>query len=307
METVLITGASGFIGQAMVAHLKEHGYCVLALTRDKRRLKQFWSEPNINIVEYNSLSDSKELSRMISPYSIDCAIHLAWAGNAGAQRNDVGLQLTNVSDTIALIEALQIVGCKNFMMTGTISENLVLDTEQRCNAGSMIYASAKVSAYAMAKSLCSKLNINFTWCRLANIYGPGNKTGNLMSYTIERLLSGEKPTYSSGQALQDFMYIDDCVRALRLVMEIRANKKPLYYIGTGQYRPLKEYLLQARDAIAPDAQLGLGERPDEQSIFRDTWFSIENLQTDTGFVPEFDFKTGITHTAEILRGESCAL
>lgn len=307
MKTVLLTGASGFIGQAMVEHLEKNGYFVLALARDEQKLKKFWSRPNINIITCASLSDSEDLFAKISSYCIDYTIHLAWAGNAGSKRNDVELQLQNVLDTVALIKVLQMVGCNNLIMTGTISENLVLDVEQKCNAASMIYASAKVSAYAMAKSLCSKLNINFTWCRLANIYGPENTTGNLMSYTIEKLLSGEKTAYSSGNALQDFMYIDDCVRALRLVMEIEPQKKSLYYVGTGQYRPLKEYLLLARDVIAPNAELGIGKRPDEQSIFRETWFSIENLQMDTGFVPKFDFKTGITNTVKILRGESCVL
>lgn len=299
MKTVLVTGASGFIGQAAVKYLNQKGHHVIALVRDRAKVEFLKNMSSVNIVECQ-LCDYDKLALNLSKYRIDYAIHLAWSGNSGAQRSDVDLQMNNIKDTISLINILKNIGCRNILITGTISENLILDTKQQCNSASMIYASAKVSAYIMAKSLCNKIGMNFTWCRLANIYGPGNKTGNLMSYTIETLLAGQSPTYSSAMALQDFMYVEDCVKALYLIMKSE-HKKSLYYVGTGHYRKLKEYVVDVQNIIAPNISLGFGIRPDENTIFRESWFSIKDLQNDTGFLPDYDFKSGIIKTLNILR------
>jgi len=296
LSTVLVTGAGGFIGQAVTAHLLEKGFHVIAVVRRAAAMERFSDNPRVRIVEC-ALNEIGRIAQLLPPGSVQHAIHLAWEGNAGAARADVALQMRNTTSTLALIEALHAVGCRSVLAAGTISECLILDENQICKTGNMIYAAAKAGAHALTKALCSKLNVRFTWCRLANIYGPGNRTGNIMSYTLEKLLCGERPTYSSATALQDFMYVDDCARALVAVMR-HDDPRPVYYIGTGQPRLLRDYLFLARDAVNAQAELGIGERPDEPAIYREAWFSIDALQADTGFRPRVEFREGILKTIE---------
>lgn len=294
VESVFVTGAAGFIGKAVVKCLRQHGYYVFAMVRDRTGLCDLLDDPYIEPVVC-SLDTLDQLPNLLAGKSIKYAIHLAWDGNAGKARSNLTLQLKNVSKSLELVRALYAINCKTFLGIGTISEQLVLNGDAACKTGNMIYAAAKVSTYTLVRALCSSLDIQFSWCRLANIYGPGNRTGNLMSYTIDSLTKGIYPTYSSATALQDFMYVDDCARAILSVLEC-TKRRSLYYIGTGNCQPLKEFLYQARDVIAPSAKLGIGERPDEQATYLESWFSISPLQEDTGFIPQVDFKDGILKT-----------
>ena len=116
-----------------------------------------------------------------------------------------------------------------------------------------------------------------------------------MSYTINTLLKGERPTYSSATVLQDFVYVSDCVKAIMLILN-KNMTEDLYYIGTGNVKMLKEYLLEVGNIINPQITLGIGERPDDGTVYNKEWFDISKLQEDTGYISEVSFSEGIKRT-----------
>ena len=295
MKKILVTGASGFIGKAVIKELLENGFFVVAVVRNERKISEFIKNyNNIKVIECD-MAQYLELTHKIDDREIETVIHLAWEGSSGVKRADYNIQLKNIKATLDCIQAVTKMGCKHFFCTGTISENLIMETTSLAVSQNLIYAVAKHNTFYLADILCRSLGMEFTWLRLANIYGPGNETGNLMSYTIDALLKNERPTYSKALVLQDFMYVGDCAKAITSLIDVKCNSK-LYYIGTGEYRQLKEFLIEARDVINPTIELGIGERPDDNTIYLKEWFSIENLRNDTGFRPQTTFKAGIIDT-----------
>ena len=66
-----------------------------------------------------------------------------------------------------------------------------------------------------------------------------------------------------------------------------------YCVGSGEARPLKEYISTIRDVVAPGANLGVGELPYPPNPLMRLCADISLLVKDTGWQPKIDFRTGI--------------
>ncbi len=298
MAKVIVIGAFGFIGKSLVENLLKDNYKVVAVTRNVNNdaimsLKQLYSK-NFEVVECE-MSNYIALSDKIKSCDIDAAVYLSWDGNSGVNRSKYEIQIKNIKGLLDCITSLKLLKCKKIIATGTISELLIQKDNANITSQNMMYAAAKAAAYKMADIECSNSEIDFTWLRLGNIYGKGNETGNLMSYTISSLLKEEKPSYSSATVLQDFVFIEDCVMAIKLAIT-KTLQKNIYYIGTGNPRELKEFLLEVRDIINPNLALGIGEREDDGTFYEEKWFDISDFYAETNYKPCFTFKQGIELT-----------
>ena len=162
MAKILLTGASGFIGKHLLKALLIEKHEVIAVVRDKVKLHEFCENfDNLKVIECE-LGNFYELNEFLSDESISTTIHLAWDGSSGVKRADYDLQLKNIKATLELIEISAKLGCKHFISTGTVSENLVELKNANIKSQNMIYAAAKLSLYNLAKVLCSTCDIKFT-------------------------------------------------------------------------------------------------------------------------------------------------
>ena len=116
------------------------------------------------------------------------------------------------------------------------------------------------------------------------------------------MLGGEHCSFSAGEQLYDFIYIDDATDAfIRLGDRGKLNRT--YYIGSMNPRPLKEYLKEMRDCVDPKIEIGLGELEFKGVSLTYEEFDREALKRDTGFEPKTEFSEGIKKTIEWLIGE----
>ena len=95
----------------------------------------------------------------------------------------------------------------------------------------------------------------------------------------------------------DFLYVSEVARALRYIGE-KGNPGKTYGIGSGVYKPLREYIMAVRDAIDPGLELGIGEDPGRSRQTFSSCVNIYDLVRDTGFMPEVSFEAGIRMIAE---------
>lgn len=301
MSTFLVTGATGFLGKHLVAQLLEKEHKVICVLRESSAVPDFFSHKNCEVVRCD-MTQYSELATVIGEtISLDGVFYLAWSGNSGALRGDPVVQQSNLTAMLDCLVFAGEHGCKKFVATGTVSEKLILGENPCISSQNMLYAASKHSAYLMGSVVAQKYELDFTWLQLANIYGEGNTTGNLTSYTIDVLLKGEVPSYGSATVWQDFMYVKDCVAGIALAGE-RPLKKNLYYIGSGQPEILKDYLGQIRDVIDPSLTLGIGERADDGTFYPKEWFDLSPFAEETGFQVKYSFAEGMTKTIHVEKG-----
>ena len=297
MKIAVVTGANGFVGSAVVKELLSNNYKVYAVVRNNHsdRLSDL---DNVEIVNCE-LSDIDSLPGQITE-KCDVFYHFAWSGSAGKDRANTRLQLDNVQWSVESIRAAKKLGCSRFVFAGSIVEKECLAAAytggNRPGLG-YIYGGGKVAAHILCSSVAVAEGIDLLWGEITNAYGVGEVSPRLVNSTIRKCIAGVSPEFTAGTQNYDFVYIDDVARAFRLIGE---NGKPFtsYVIGSSAAKPLKEFLLEMKDAIAPELPFKFGDVPFTGIDLPLSDFDCRKTEEDTGFKAEISFAEGCRRTFE---------
>ena len=152
----------------------------------------------------------------------------------------------------------------------------------------------------MAMSIASNIGIDLIWAEITNAYGAGEISSRLINTTIRKIINKENPQFTSGTQNYDFVYIDDVARAFYLIGK---NGKPFhsYLIGSGNAKPLKEFLLEMKESIAKDVDFIFGDVPFTGVNLDLSVFDTKKTEKDTGFKAEISFAEGTKKTYEWLK------
>lgn len=294
----VINGATGAIGMALIRELIAEGHEVLVLCRES-------SPRSKNIPEHSlvkkidcPLDKMRELSLDAEPY--DVFYHFAWEGTTGEARNDTYLQNRNVTYTLDAVALASRLGCKTFIGAGSQAEygrvegKLTPKTPTFPENG---YGIAKLCASQLSRIMCASLGMRHIWTRILSVYGPNDTPNSMVMSTIRKLRQGEKPSFTAGEQIWDYLYSGDAAKAFIALAE-KGKDGEIYCLGSGAPQKLCEYIKTIGRLTAPNAELGIGEVPyaDKQVMY--LCADIGALTADTGFVPQTSFEDGIKKTIE---------
>lgn len=301
MKSAIITGATGFIGSWLVEELIAHNIDVtILICDDLHRLPANLLE-KVRDIKY----DPKEIFKVAQQidHGYDVFYNLGWGGVAPEHKNNIKIQLENVSSSVDAVYFSKSIGCKLFIGAGTVAEYVYCDgliSGRQQPSPADIYGAAKVSAHHMCEVAAKNIEQDVIWTIISSTFGERRLDNNLITYTIRTLLNGDKPIYTGLEQMWDFLYIKDTVRALYLIGEKGITGKT-YGIGSGIYRPLYEYINIIRDCIDPNLTLGVGEIPYKNDKVSSSCVDNKELVEDTGFLPSISFKEGIEKTIQYFK------
>ncbi len=304
MKRVIISGADGFVGSNTVKYFIEHDTFVTALDMVDvpHRL-----EPNEKLTYIKcDVADSDGMINLLKGENYDAFIHFAWAGSAGTERTDYGLQMKNALCTVETLKAAKQLGCKRFLCAGTIME---YEVESAVHArGSKpgmgyIYGMGKHIAHCMCKSVAADIGIDLIWPMITNAYGIGELSPRMLNMTLRKIINDEPLQFTAATQNYDFVYVTDVAKAIYL---IEKKGKPFceYMIGSGNARPLKEFLIELREELAPERELIFGDIPFTGVDMPLGKFDISDIRNDCGFEPEVSFAKGARMTMEWIKSEA---
>ncbi len=294
-KKVIVMGATGFIGQHLVKDLLDQDYSVTILVRNKAKVSCYRWKREITIIGWDG-EDPEGLNVQGTGYGT--FFFVAWDGVAPEDKNNVGLQIQNITYALNAMELAKRLGCSKFVATGTVAEYVFCENTIDVNekpAPSDFYGAAKVSVHYMLEVLARQISMDFIWAVLPSTFGPGRKGNNIITYTIRTLLKKQKPRYGDLEQLWDFLYVTEVAKALRLIGE-KGKPGKIYGIGSGQYRKLREYVEEIRDCIDPLLDLEIGVLPEMTAKTFSSCVNIFDLIQDTGFQIETSFCDGIKET-----------
>jgi nucleoside-diphosphate-sugar epimerase len=292
MKKIVVTGATGMIGSALVRQALEKNMEVLCLTRkDSGRMGNIPKSEKVKVV----FADLSEYASLNISEKYDAFFHLAWDKTFGVSRDDVDVQLKNIQCTLDAARLAKRIGCSVFVGAGSqaeygiVLEPLKSDTPVNPQSG---YGIAKYAAGKFSRLLCAQLGIRFNWLRILSVFGPLDGLHTLIMYAIKELHIGHSPKFTKCEQVWDYLYSDDAARAFLAVGD-RGIDGTIYPLGSGKQRKLSGYLEALRDIVNPDGILQFGKKDyyPHQPMF--LCADISELTNDTGWKPEISFEEGV--------------
>ncbi len=262
IKSIIVTGATGFIGQHVIPYLLKNDYHVIAVSRSRKKAKQFeWFDS----VEFYELDYHKSFLDL-RHYNGVGLLHLAWDS------------LENINSTFHFevvlpsnynfIKDLVRKGVLNVLVTGTWMEYGVKNGELTVNTPTnptTPYAFSKVSLKNQLDFLSEEYKFNIKWARLFSIYGEGQSQNTILSQLDSAISRGDKQfDMSSGEQIRDFLSIENVVEQL-----IQIYERP----GSGCYNVCSENPISIRKLVEERVKfrksnivLNLGEYPINQPM-----------------------------------------
>ncbi|HHV31282.1 NAD-dependent epimerase/dehydratase family protein [Caproiciproducens sp. LBM24188] len=301
MKKVVISGANGFVGGAVTRELISHNIEVIALDMEGCS-GNLPKSPLVTFIPM-SLDNLTLLKDKIQVGCCDTFFHFAWAGSAGSARADTALQLKNAQWTIDCLRFAKELGCRRFICAGSIMEHETIAAA--FSAGNKpglgyIYGSGKLVAHTMCKSVAADIGMDLVWAQITNAYGAGERSPRFVNTTLRKIIHGEPLQFTAGTQNYDFVYIDDVARAFRLIGE---NGKPFceYIIGSSNAKPLREFVLEMKSAVAPEKEFIFGDIPFTGINLPLSAFDCSKTEEDTGFKSQISFAEGCKRTLDWLK------
>ena len=297
MKKVIVTGGNGFIGSSLIKKLTEKGIEVVAvdLCFANSRL------PESTLITTIEAGVDAFLIDKLPVGEYDAFYHLAWRGVNGAEKADPTVQLSNIQMAVDCANICKQLGVKKYLCAGTVAENATYSLPHLSQTnGGMMYGVAKHACNLIIENYCKNIGLPFVWMQFSNIYGVGNKTGNLVSYTLGELMAGKEATFGPAQQPYDFIYVDDLIEA---VYRLGNNDTPkaFYYIGSGVPRKLADYLLRIGELAGCTDRVRIGVRVDDGIKYTMEMFDNSDLVSAVGNYVSTTFDEGIVKTIDWLK------
>jgi nucleoside-diphosphate-sugar epimerase len=295
-----VTGATGFIGRALVGRLAQLGIRTICAVRPESPRAAALAEVQGIELMYVDTSSRQALSEAFRRAPIENVIHLAAPGVALDHRDPLQLIDGHAGLVARMLLSLGDSPLVRFVHIGSCSEYApappsTFIPEEHSLASASVYGAAKASASLIGASLARSLGLPFVTLRLFGTYGIGEAPSRLLPYLIDRLGRGEMTELTDGMQVRDLTYIDDMVDAILIATE----KKDL--VLHRSYNACSGVPVRIRDAVEltarvmkqPASLLGFGrlsQREDESS-----WIvgDPSRFLAATGWRPRLTLEEGI--------------
>ena len=257
---ILVTGATGFVGQHLLPYLQNHGHEVFALVRPSTDGSKVYTN-HLYVFE----DDIEHLASYLSENYIDGIIHLASLYIAEHKVEDIkNIILSNVYLGTAVLEAAVKSGIKWFLNTGTIWQNYNVEpySDKYCPVN--LYAASKQAFLDIAKFYTETSNIRFCTLKLCDTYGQNDTRRKIFSLFEQIAKTGKCLKMSPGEQKLDLVHIDNVVHDFEVLAE-KLDKgvflRDEYVVTSGSQRTLKEIAKQYEKEHNVSLDIEWGGRP----------------------------------------------
>jgi UDP-glucose 4-epimerase len=244
-KTVLVTGASGFIGSHLTDRLlQEEGVRLVRLSR--KPLNEVRRDVISVVAPFNQLSAATW--RNVEVTQVDVLFHLGSFIPKSPAATDLAEEVyrDNLLGTRALLESFplppqRVIFSSTIDVYAPLQEGVVLDEDSPVGPVSL-YGASKFFCEQLIRLYARKHGSGFAILRYGHIFGPGEEAyRKLIPETVRQLLQGQAPVlYGDGSTERDFLYVDDVVEAtLRAAICTSPALGPVNVVR-GDSRPIRE-------------------------------------------------------------------
>lgn len=299
MERVLITGATGFVGACLTENLVSEGYQINVVARKnsyKWRLQKVINQ--INVIDID-LCDESAVNQMIKKIRPEIIFHLATYGGYFFQQEIDKIVGTNIIGTINLVNACSKIDYKCFINTGSSSEYGIkndkmkeIDILEPINT----YGVTKSTATLYCQMIAKTQKRPIVTARLFSPYGYYEDKSRLVSSTILACLLRKNPQLASGDAVRDFIFIEDVISLLKTISKASNIGGKIYNIGSGEQHSVAQMVDMIIKESGAKVSPQWGAMPGRKSDTFKWEADMSLVKKELNWEPRFSLQVGIRKT-----------
>jgi UDP-glucuronate 4-epimerase len=330
-QTILVTGAAGFIGFHVARRLLVQGRNVVGLDNLNNYYDPALKEARLNVLREDSrfsfvhldLSDRAAIKSLFAQYRFPIVIHLAaQAGVRYSLEHPHAYVDANLDGFINVLEGCRHTGCRHLLFASSSSvyganTKLPFSVQDNVDHPISLYAASKKANELMAHAYSHLHGIPATGLRFFTVYGPWGRPDMAMFLFAKAIVGGTPiKLFNHGNMRRDFTYIDDVGEAVVRLVDRPPQGNPnwsgqkpdpatsaapwkIYNIGSNSPEELMHVvsLLETefgRTAVKEMVPMQPGDVPA-------TYADIEDLTREVGFRPATKIEEGIARFAKWYR------
>jgi UDP-glucuronate 4-epimerase len=319
-ETILVTGAAGFIGFHTARRLIEQGHRVVGIDNlspyydiglKQARLDELRNSPHFKFQQL-SIQNKGPVSELFNDTKFDRVVHLAGQAGVRAPPSDAHLYIEsnlvgfcNIIDACRSHKVKHLVYASSSSVYGSeavapFSANDSVDHPQS------LYAATKRANELLAHSYSFNYALPTSGLRFFTVYGPWGRPDMAVYKFTQSIHDGKEiPLYGDGELLRDFTYIDDIVDALLLVLDsppshgFEGTVTPassvapyqVFNIGNGRPESVNDLVQMIEEALGREANIRY--EPAHPSDLHTTHADVGDLHQAFGIKPTTPLREGI--------------
>lgn len=223
---ILLTGATGFIGSAVLQLCQEKPIITYGRTRPTFNQSKSFQCTHIT----GDIGDGSGLESICWD-EIDYVIHLAAAGVKAVRRDQAEADKVNRQGTVNLLNAIEAAGVNpTIFYAKTFYENCVAAFPTlRGNP----YVESKLQAGQVVDRFAESYAGKLIFGTFFQIYGPGDHPKNIINYAATEIKAGRTPVLGSGAGARDWCYISDAAAAVVHSLSLSGRRSKID-IGSGE-------------------------------------------------------------------------
>jgi nucleoside-diphosphate-sugar epimerase len=237
---VVLTGATGFIGSYVAEALVSQGYEVVAL---RRAQSNAWRVAAVADKLTWVSTDEHNWPQQLQVLQPEYLVHAAWLGVGVEQRDDWQSQLSNLTFTMQLLQAVNQAALKKVVVLGSQAEYGAFEgriDEDYPALPTVAYGAVKVATLQLVRAFCESHSLEWQWLRVFAVFGPREDAHWFVSFVAANLLRQHSPDLTACEQRYDYLFAPDLARAIVQTLAVSPGKSGIYNIGSNRATRLRE-------------------------------------------------------------------
>jgi len=272
MNSILVTGSSGFIGKKIIGKLSKS--LVITDTINSKRI------------------DLRNINEVLKIDSADIVIHLGGKTPSKKLKSHDYFE-NNVFGTLNILEYCITKKVKKLIYVSSYvygnPENSIVDENHPVNPHNS-YSESKLLGEQLCKLYCDKSDLKVIILRPFNIFGKSMNDGFLLTNLINAIKTKEKITIINRNSKRDFLYIDDFIDLILKVTDYD-SKFEIFNVGTGVSFSFDEIIKKIEKMTLK--KINLEYLKDEKIFIKDIRADISKIKKQLNWEPKIKFDDGL--------------